>query len=86
MSDISSQWAHRTELENIIKICNILTETYDRLENLGGARVSVGLLFEDTHGDGKSFPVIDSNGETLGYVGIGEDGQFAFYFKQGYEA
>ena len=68
------------EMVKISKACKHLDETRIWLtEQFPEVNV-----FQDDQGFDRSFMVSDSNGELLGFIGMGEDGKYAFYFANEY--
>lgn len=72
--------------EEMLKIVELMGEANEFLRAEAGGPVSV-LLFTDEMGLGTPRSVTDPNGETIGYIGLGEDiNEVVFWLDNGEDA
>lgn len=76
---IRDQYITVSEMQEIIKMCEALNEVFGSNQVFRDVYIPV---FEDTDGAGAVFPVHDTNGDILGYVGHADAG-FALYLDDG---
>lgn len=77
---IQEQFISPNEMDSIKDAIEILNDFNSRLDALYYIDVNV---FQDASGEPCSFPVSDSNGDIIGHLGIGDEGDYVLFLDDG---